>query len=145
MLVTHASRTRTARYARWYALLQKEIDLVARPDASIIAVGKTVAEELRRHGFRRDVSQVLHYSPLASRARNTRLEGHEHGFTKFARSLSLEDVRKTALKVLDEARLPPTIYDEALSKVRGSQLSESRKKLVYTYKLDFEALKAYPR
>lgn len=145
MLVTHASRNRTVRYDRWYALLQKEIDLVATPDARIIAVGKTVAEQLRRHKFRRNVSQVLHYSPLASRARNTRLEGHEHGFAKFARSLSLEDVLKTALKVLDEARLPPAIYKEARSIVRESQLSESRKKLVYTYKLDFEALKTCPR
>jgi hypothetical protein len=88
---------------------------------------------------------VIHYSPLAGQARTDRLEGHEDGFRKFASSISLEDVLATAQEVLDESGVPLEIYNEALTRVARSQLSESRRKLVYCYKLDFEAMKAGPR
>jgi len=68
MLVEHAGKDRTDRYDKWYALLREEIDLIASPGASVIAVGKSVAEHLRRQGFHRKVTQVIHYSPLASSA-----------------------------------------------------------------------------
>ena len=41
--------------------------------------------------------------------------------------------------------MPPEIYKEAFTRVARSQLTESRRKLVYCYKLDFEAIKAAPR
>lgn len=142
MLVEHAGKARTDRYDKWYALLQEEIDLIAAPGASVIAVGKAVAEHLRRYGFHRKVTPVIHYSPLASRARAARLEGHEDRFRKFASSISTQDILATAREVLEESKVPPAIYSEAFSIVARSQLSESRRKLVYCYKLDFEAIRA---
>jgi hypothetical protein len=145
MLGKHAGAVRVDRYDRWYALLQEEIDLIAAPGACVIAVGKAVAEHLRRREFPREVTPVIHYSPLAGRARSARLEGHEDGFRAFGSSISSKDVLATAHEVLEESGVPPEIYREALTRVARSQLSESRRKLVYCYKLDFEAMKAGPR
>ncbi len=50
MLVKGASDARTQRYDRWYPLLQEEINLVANPDAAIVAVGKVVCQYLNRLG-----------------------------------------------------------------------------------------------
>lgn len=142
MLVAHASQDRPNRYSNWYRLLKEELDLLAAPGARIIAVGKAVADHLRQHQYHRPVTSVIHYSPLASRTRNVRLQGHEDRFRKFASSISSQDILASARAVLGESRVPQEIYDEALSIVARSQLSESRLKLVYCYKLDFEALKA---
>jgi hypothetical protein len=139
MLGKHAGAVRADRYDRWYPLLQEEIDLIAAPRACVIAVGKAVAEHLRRREFPREVTPVIHYSPLAARARAARLEGHEDRFREFESSISSKDVLATAREVLDESGVPPEIYKEALTRVARSQLSESRRKLIYCYKLDFEA------
>ncbi len=141
----HAGAVRADRYDRWYALLQEKIDLIAAPGARIIAVGNAVADHLRRREFPSEVTPVIHYSPLAGRARTTRLAKHEDRFREFESSISSKDVLATAQEVLDESGVPPEIYKEALTHVARSQLSESRRKLVYCYKLDFEAMKAGPR
>jgi hypothetical protein len=145
MLRKHAGAVRTDRYDRWYALLQEEIDVIAAPGARVIAVGKAVADHLRRREFPGAVIPVIHYSPLAARARIARLEGHEDRFREFESSLSSSDVLATAQEVLDESGVPPEINKEALTRVARSELSQSRRKLVYCYKLDFEAMKAGPR
>ena len=142
MLVQDAGVDRTDRYDRWYALLQEEVDLLAAPGARVVAVGTAVAGHLRRRKFPRQVTPVMHYSPLASRHRDARLKGHEDGFREFERSISLEDVLATARKVLDESQVPPEICKEALGIVARSRLSMSQRKLIYCYKLDFEAMKA---
>jgi hypothetical protein len=108
-------------------------------------VGNAVTEHLSLRAFPREITAVIHYSPLASRARTARLTGHEARFRKFASSFSLEDVLTTAQDVLAESKVPPEVYREALSRVARSQLTESRSKLVYCYKLDFEAIKATTR
>jgi len=145
MLVKQASAARGARYERWYGLLKEEIDLIAAPGARVIAVGNAVAEHLTLREFPREITTVIHYSPLASRARTARLVGHEARFRNFASSLSLEDVLNTARAVLEESKVPQDIYNEAFSRLARTQLTESRRKLVYSYKLDFEAIKAAPR
>jgi hypothetical protein len=142
MFVKDAGAARADRYDRWYAVLQEEIDLIAAPDARVIAVGKAVAEHLRRREFPREVTPVIHYSPRAGRARTARLHGHEDRFREFESSISSEDLLATAQEVLDESGVTPEIYKEAFTRVARSQLSESRRKLVYCYKLDFEAMKA---
>jgi len=141
MLVKHAGTARNDRYEKWYALLREEIDLIAAPGASVIAVGKVVADHLRRYRFDRRVTPVIHYSPLASPARAARLQGHEEQFREFARSISTEDILASAREVLAESKVPPEISAGALSIVRRSRLSESQRKLIYCYKLAFDALK----
>ncbi len=57
MLVERAGLARIQRYNRWYPLLSEEIDLVATSDATIVAVGKVVAQHLKRQGSRGQQSQ----------------------------------------------------------------------------------------
>jgi hypothetical protein len=142
MLVEHAGVARADRYDRWYALLREEIDLIAAPGARVVAVGKAVVEHLQRREFPRKVTPVIHYSPLGARARTARLEGYEDRFREFACSISSEDVLATAREVLDESGVPPKVYDEALARITRARLSESRRKLIYCYKVEFETMKA---
>jgi len=142
MLVKDAATARADRYTRWYDLLKEEIDLLAEPGARVIAVGNAAAKHLRRRGFPRKVSTVVHYSPLAGMARAARLSGHEAGFREFESSISMQDVLEIAREVLDESKVPQEIREESLARLARNELTESRRKLVYRYKLDFEAIKA---
>jgi hypothetical protein len=141
MPVKKAGAGRAGRYDKWYALLQEEIDLIAAPGARVIAVGKVVADHMSRRGFAREITSVVHYSPLAGRARVVGLDGYEDRFREFNRSMSLEAVLDVAKEVLDESGVPPEIHNEALTRVARSQLSESRRRLVFRYMLAFEKMK----
>jgi hypothetical protein len=144
MRTSKAGVARAERYDRWYNLLREEVDLLAAPGARIVAVGTKVAAHLRRRGFPRKVTAVMHYSPQASWKRAARLKGRERQFRQFARSLSSEDFVTTARKVIDESGVPPEFRDDALRIVTRARLSESRRQLIYCYKLDFEAMQDCP-
>jgi hypothetical protein len=142
MLGGNARRGRSKRWERWYPLLQKEIDLVATQNAGIVAVGKEVADYLRRRRFARPFTQIIHYSPLAGRARNAGIVGHEESFNEFNGSVSPDDLVAAAKQVLEAARVPPKIRDETLSKLKRRQLTPSLQKLIFNYKLAFEKMRA---
>ena len=138
MLVKRAGIARTERYDRWYELLLEEIDLVAASEAGIFAVGNAVAQHLVRREFTRPLTRVIHYSGQAASARAVGIIGHEDDFERFESTVSLEDVLAAAEGVLNAA-VPATFRDETLERLAGSQLSESRKQLIFNYKLAFEA------
>ena len=138
MLVERAGVARTQRYDRWYGLLVEEVGLVA-PAAGIFAVGHAVARHLKRRAFPRPFTELMHYSGLAGQARAAGIVGHEVGFEEFRSSVSLEDVLATAMDVLTESAVPAALRDETMARLADGQLSESRKQLMYNYKLAFEA------
>lgn len=142
MLVDRAGLARVERYDRWYGLLQEEIDLVATPNAGIAAVGRDVALHLERRRFARPFTRVVHYSSQAGRARSAGIIGHEESFKGFIGSVSLDDLVTTAGHVLGAARVPAEIRDETLSRLARSQLTNSRQKLIFNYKLAFELMRA---
>jgi hypothetical protein len=139
MPVSHAEANRRERYDRWYSLLQEEIDLVATSDAHCFAVGKSVDAFLTARNFQWPFTYLLHYSPQAARARNKGIEGHEEDFEAFRQTVSLEDVVGVAEQVLDASSVPPRFRDGALTRLEERGLSPSRKKLIFNYKLAFEA------
>ncbi len=53
----------------------------------------------------------------------------------------MEDVLATARDVLKESRVPTETRDLALSRIARSQLSTSRRQLIFSYKLAFEQLR----
>jgi hypothetical protein len=69
MLVQRAGPAREDRYDRWYPLLEDEINLVATPNACIVAVGKIVSRYLKRKAWK-----TLHWcnSPPGQAARARR-------------------------------------------------------------------------
>jgi hypothetical protein len=142
MLTKPANLGRRKRYDDWYELLQEEIDLVAMPNAGIVAIGNAVASHLKLRGFGRPFTPVLHYSGQAARARNDRIRGHEESFKRFINSVSRDDLIDTAEKVLGEACVPHWVCEKPLSRLKSlePELSRSRQKLIFCYKLAFEAM-----
>ncbi|MGE5692549.1 MAG: hypothetical protein ACM3YF_02085, partial [Candidatus Zixiibacteriota bacterium] len=141
MLVAHAGIDRAQRYEKWYSLLKDEIDIVATPDACIVAVGRAVAQQLKRNGFRKPFTQVLHYSGQAASARKDGIAGREDDFHAFKDSVSLEDLKVTIEDVVKAARVPAAIGEEARSQVARSQLTPSRLQLIFNYKVAFEPMR----
>ena len=131
MLTAHANIDRTERYDRWYRLRLAELDLVG-PEAQIFAVGKVVARDLRRRGFRK-FTEILHYSGLAGRARAAAIHGHETEFEAFRGTVSLEDVLATAEKVLEP--VPAWLRDTTLGALARTELTTSKKRLLFAYRL----------
>ena len=82
MLVKKAGIGRKQRFEDWYPLLQKEIGIVGKPGATIIAIGKVVKEFLERKTGR-PVNCVLHYSPVAAAHRKREAERDQEGFEAF--------------------------------------------------------------
>lgn len=142
MLVDQAQKSRQDRYDRWFPLLQDEIDLVATPDARIVAVGKAVSMYLKRSGFKKPFTETLHYSSQAARWRNARIQGHEDQFEAFRESVSRDELIATAEKVLRSAGVPAEFQEETRSRLARWELTPSRKKLMFIYKMDFEAMTA---
>jgi hypothetical protein len=145
MHVKGADRERIPRYNRWYPLLQEEINLVATSDAAIVAVGKIVFQHLKRRGFQRPYTPIIHYSGQAGRARSREIVGHEDNFEIFRGSVSVKDVVATAEAVLRETHMPTEMCDETLSLLSKSQLSTSRQQLIFSCKLAFESIRANRR
>lgn len=137
MLVERAGVARGHRYDRWYELLVEETDLVAKSGAGIFAVGKAVAQHLARRAFPRPFTTVIHYSGQAGGARAAGIVGYEDDFEQFRSSVSLEFLLATAEEVLNES-VPARLRDETLARLARSHLSESRKQLMFNYKLAFE-------
>ena len=103
-------------------------------------MGRAVSDALRRYRLQRPFTEVMHYSPLAAKSRADRLVGLEGQFEAFERTVSHEDVLVTACDVLKAAGVPPSVYGDSVSIVRGARLTTSHCKLIFAYKLAFERL-----
>src|SRR5687767_1320499 len=100
MTVEMAHIDRRARYARWAQLLDKEVRLIAKPGAHIIAIGRDVYGFLERKGFDRDVKSIMHYSALAYAARNAAVIAREAEFSAFSEMLSIQDIVDVAAEIV---------------------------------------------
>jgi hypothetical protein len=141
MLVNNAAIDRTERYDRWFELLLAEIDVVA-PGAEVFAVGNAVKQQLERRHFPKPFTQVMHYSPLAARARKAGIVGHEDIFEEFGKVMTLDAVLATA-DVVPKAAVPNIFRDETLKRLaKKKQLSTSQQMLIFNYELAFESFKA---
>lgn len=141
MSVADAKNGREKRYHKWFELLKKEIDLVATPNARIIAVGNKVSEFLgkQQEEFPRHFTKVIHYSGLAGNARIKGIVDSEEKFQAFKNSVSHDDLVATAKDVLVTAGVPIKIQEETLSRLKNFKLTDSRRKLIFTYKEEFES------
>lgn len=140
MPVTDAVYDRTKRYDRWYPLLLEEIRLVA-PNGGIVAVGNKVSQYLKRRGFQRPFTRVIHYSGQAGAARRAGIVGREDSFQAFRDSVSLENVVDTAESVFKEANAPDNFRDETVSLLKRRKLTTSRRQLIFNYKVAFESIR----
>lgn len=141
MTVEKAHIDRHARYARWGALLDKEVRLIAKPGAHIIAIGRDVCRFLERNCLYSDVTSILHYSPRAITARNAAVRGQEAEFRTFADMLSMQDIVDVAVELMRENSIADAMVEEVIARLRKANLSESRKKLAFIYSTAFAKLR----
>jgi len=141
MLVADARAGQAERYERWWPLLREELELLAAPGAQVVAVGRAVFEELQRRQLGWPLTQVIHYSPLAGKARNDAVAGREEEFDRFRRTVCLEDIVASAEAALAASGVPEAFCEQALARLRTSELTPSRKKLVFGYKMAFEVVR----
>jgi len=141
MTVEKAQIDRRARYARWLDLLNKEIRLIARPGAHIIAIGRAVEGFLKNGDFGRDIKTVMHYSPLASPARDAAVMGREAEFSAFSQTFSTHDIVNVAAEILHENSIPAALSTETMDRLKRATLSESRRKLAFVYSTAFAKLR----
>ena len=96
----------------------------------------------RDGGSRRSFTRVIHYSGQAAPARTAGIVGREDAFQAFEDSVSIEDVVVTAEETLKAANVSSGMRDHTLSRLVRSQLTTSRKQLIFSYKIAFEAMRS---
>lgn len=141
MSVHQAKVDRESRYDRWFGLLEDEIRWVAKPTARFFAVGRVVETSLRALGFSRPFKTLMHYSGQAGSARRNAIAGHEKEFDAFARSVSLQDILDVAAEVFSGEGESPDQAQETLGRLRRSELTASRKMLLFAYRSSFGIFK----
>ena len=142
MLTRHAADKPEERYRRWYPLLQKELKLVAKPNAPIIAIGNVVHGFLDKKGMPGLTGSILHYSGTAARARRKVPSLHPEQYCDFRSTVAWNNIEETVRRVMEENDLQPYI-DGTMNRLRrGQKLTTSRKKLMFTYKIQFDDILA---
>ena len=106
------------KYEKWFRLFEKEIGLVAKPDALIISIGNRVGQFLNEKALYGHIGSITHYSRRAAAHWGKEIPGREDEFKEFTETLP-EFSKK-------------------------SEVSESEKKLLFDYKIRFEHIRAQP-
>ena len=143
-----AAHEREKRYEEWYPLLKKELRVVAKPGAQVISIGRTVQRFLERkvsdgYIIKRipHYGGILHYSLQASRHRGKASKCDPEGYRQFCSEVNLRDVEQAAKEVLAQAGMRDSDINHNLNRLRaGSGLTDSRKKLMFDYKVAFERI-----
>ena len=104
------------KYEAWYPILEKELGLVSKPSAKIVSIGSTVRDFLAGKWLYRHAGTIVHYSGTAAGHYGKEIKGREDLYAEFAKSIQ---------------SLP-----------NGDLLSESKKKLIFDYKIAFERIRS---
>ena len=133
-----AEYDRMKRYDRWFPLLEKELEIVAKPNPLVIAIGKSTGDFLRSKGLKGYSDDiVVHFSQQASSIWKKVAESNQELFDGFVPTVSPRVIKRTVEQVLKEADMD-SFLDETLKRLTvGAGLTESRKQLMFTYKVQF--------
>ena len=103
----------TEKYEAWYPLLERELDLVAKPGAKVIAIGSKVDWFLSKKNLcgRVYAGSIPHYSTQAAGHRGKEIEARKKEYENFAASL------------------------------QGSEWTDSEKRLLFDYAISFERIR----
>ena len=140
MLVKNADDNRIARYINWYPLLLDEMNLVSSANVRVFAVGTHVANFLERQKFPWEYTQLIHYSGSAVSHWDKAIREHCDDFKLFQDAVTHEDFLENARDVIESSGVPLVISERALGRLRRADLTRSRRKLMFNYKLNFDAV-----
>jgi hypothetical protein len=136
MRVERAAQDRELRYERWSALLKEEIDLVAKPGAPIVAIGRPAQEALSRNGIGPVAGTLLHYSGQAARHRKAAALAQPAEFQKFLASnpITVEEILATTEGLFAFSN-KPLAFASRIARMRSKRrsLSDSIRHLMFTY------------
>ena len=136
-----AKDDREKRWKRWYPLLKEELELVAKPCAPIIAIGGQVEGFLKKKNTPKFAGRVLHYSKSASKYRKRIPCEHPDLYKKFAPTVSFDDITNTVKEVFSPSDLNFHVEPTLKHLKSGSGLTDSRKHLMFTYKMRFAEIR----
>ena len=125
------------KYQDWYPLLEKELGLVAKPEAKIISIGRKVGGFLSKMGLYGHVGNIMHYSGQASGHWGTEIQGplrmaEYKEFSEELTSVPIHTCRpnRECWPGRDSGEIP---------------LSSSQKMLLFDYKVRFERIREQDR
>ncbi len=141
MFGEYAQKGREKRWEDWYPLLRTELELVAKPEAPIIAIGADVHRFLGEHMLPNVWGWVIHYSGSAAGARKKIPRSYPYQYRAFRAKVDWEHVEHVAKQVMEKGEMG-LMVDKIIRRLRnGSRLTESRKKLMFTYRIQFERVR----
>lgn len=130
------------RYDRWFPLLKKELEIVAKPDARVIAIGKSTRDFLSKkglNGFSGDT--IVHYSQQAAGSWKVMAESYKEHFNQFSATVEPAHVKRTIRNILQEAEMKH-FEAEILKRLDvDNRLTDSRRQLMFTYKVQFAEIR----
>ncbi len=140
MLVKDADDNRISRYKKWHPLLLREMDLVASENVRVFAVGAHVAKFLESQKFPWDYTQLIHYSGNAVSHWDKAILEYYNDFKSFQETVTHDEFMENARGVIERSGVPLVISERALGRLRKADLTLSRRKLMFNYKLAFDAV-----
>jgi hypothetical protein len=151
MILDLASWTRKQRWADWFPLLRDELDLVAKKDAKVFALGRQVYNFLRRKQiktndcvryyplewiksrFQNELNWILHHSPQTIPARNQMVKENENEYQKALLGVTKEKLVRFADEILKSGGATQLMTDWCLGELTNRHFNENHKKLIYCY------------
>ena len=150
MPVKYADIDRSIRYQNWYPLLLKELRIFCKPTSCIITIGSWVRYFLDKNKFEstfgKRLHTILHYSDRAAKYRDDFIKkymnnGFEQEFSQFEASIKKEDIIATANDIMNRLEMSDYVSRFIVNRLKNSELSLSKKKLLFGYKLAFQRIK----
>lgn len=143
MPTKQAKSTRVVRWPGWYPLLEQEIELVAKSDAPVIAVGNQVENFLNGANLARRVRWIPHYSRQVFATRSIAPRLYPGEYEQFAASVGWDDIESTARELV-RGKAFTKYRDDILDKRPKGPVSDSYKMLMFTYKKLFAVIGGEP-
>jgi hypothetical protein len=154
-----AKQNREERWVEWFPLLMKELDIIAKNDATIFTLGngvfdfinlrkatntpqKTVVlDDWRKSRFSTNVVPLLHYSRNNAPAIINFIRANETKYNNFEWQINKKDVVGFASTLLTNTRTPSNMKKYCLEKLKKQNFTDLLKKLIFVYKEGFEMFK----
>ena len=143
MPVRIVTSVRNRRYRMWYPLLERELDLVLKPDGMVIVLGDTVDSFLRMQKSSPIHAKVIHYGKTVAGYRVKIPRRHPERYSAFAQTVSRTDIEDTARRVMKDAGTSHSETEKIMQRLmNGMGFTEARKRLMFTYLCQFEKILA---
>ncbi len=140
MPVGKANSDREERWSEWFPLLEKELKLVAKKDATVFAIGKKVESFLTKNGvkerFDGRLEYLLHPSRQAVGARKKFVAERKPEFDEFKQTVTKKDLVKLARPILSKE--DTECAKKSIKRLEDKGLTDSGEMLIFCYKITFE-------